>query len=126
MQGKSTLHCMDQTTLKIGSTHPIWTSLSSTVSSVKLLLLIIGKANVLSIISLTMDDFSLKLEVHLAMPIRDIMNAFILSPSSYRKKHIVEKSHHCANAVERRMKMSLISCYYVLRYTSKEKSHFLN
>ena len=35
MQGKSTLHCMDQTTLKIGSTHPIWTSLSSTVSSVK-------------------------------------------------------------------------------------------
>ena len=35
MQGKSTLHFMDQTTLKIGSTHPIWTSLSSTVSSVK-------------------------------------------------------------------------------------------
>jgi hypothetical protein len=25
-----------------------------------------------------MDDFSLKLEVHLAMPIRDIMNVFIL------------------------------------------------
>ena len=35
MQDKSTLHFMDQTTLKIGSTHPIWTSLSSTVSSVK-------------------------------------------------------------------------------------------
>jgi hypothetical protein len=35
MQGKSTLHFMDQTTLKIGSTHPIWTSLSSTVSSVQ-------------------------------------------------------------------------------------------
>jgi hypothetical protein len=35
MQGKSTLHFRDQTTLKIGSTHPIWTSLSSTVSSVK-------------------------------------------------------------------------------------------
>ena len=35
MQGKSTMHFMDQTTLKIGSTHPIWTSLSSTVSSVK-------------------------------------------------------------------------------------------
>jgi hypothetical protein len=29
MQGKSTLHFMDQTTLKIGSTHLIWTSLSS-------------------------------------------------------------------------------------------------
>jgi hypothetical protein len=29
------LHFMDQATLKIGSTHPIWTSLSSTVSSVK-------------------------------------------------------------------------------------------
>jgi hypothetical protein len=89
------------------STHPIWTSLSSTVSSVKkgnikarlltgtylleiikhkfssgkesplckccLRFLIIGKANVLSIISLTMADISLKLEVHLAMPIRDIM-----------------------------------------------------
>jgi hypothetical protein len=26
----------------------------------------------------TIDDFSLKLEVHLAMPIRDIMNVFIL------------------------------------------------
>jgi hypothetical protein len=25
MQGKSTLHFMDQTPLKIGSTHPIWT-----------------------------------------------------------------------------------------------------
>ena len=35
MQGKSTLHFMDQTTLKIGSTHPHWTSLSSKVSSVK-------------------------------------------------------------------------------------------
>jgi hypothetical protein len=39
---------------------------------------------------------------------------------------VVEKSHLCANAVERRMKMSLISCYYVLRYTSKEKSHEKN
>jgi hypothetical protein len=46
-------------------------------------LLIIGKANVLSTISLTMDDFSLKLEVHLAMPIRDIMNAFILGKHSF-------------------------------------------
>jgi hypothetical protein len=38
---------------------------------------------------------------------------------------VVEKSHLCANAVERRMKMSLISCYYVLRFASKEKSHFV-
>jgi hypothetical protein len=35
MQGKSTLHFMDQITLKIGSTHPIWTSLSSTVSNLR-------------------------------------------------------------------------------------------
>ena len=35
MQGKSTLHFMDQTTLKIGSTHPIWTSLPYTVCSIK-------------------------------------------------------------------------------------------
>jgi hypothetical protein len=30
-----------------------------------------------------MADFSLKLEVHLAMPIRDIMNAFILGNDSF-------------------------------------------
>jgi hypothetical protein len=30
-----------------------------------------------------MDDFALKLEVHLAMPIRDIMNVFILGNDSF-------------------------------------------
>jgi hypothetical protein len=69
---------MDQTTLKIGSTHPIWTSLSSTVSSVKK-----GNIKARLLISLTMADFSLKLEVHLAMPIRDIMNVFILGNDSF-------------------------------------------
>ena len=93
MQGKSTLHFMDQTTLKIGSTHPIWTSLSSTVSSVK----------------------------------KGTIKARLLTGTwkPISTNSVVEKSHLCANAVERRMKMTLISCYYVLRYTSKEMSHFL-
>jgi hypothetical protein len=123
----------------------VWSSDSLCKLSRSLRLLIIGKTNVLSIISLTMDDFSLNLEVHLAMPIRDNMNVFILRNDSFLclysaghnltmfanqplrnglpTLHIAITPNAPLDAV--RMKMSLISCYYVLRYTSKEKTHFL-
>ena len=80
MQGKSTLHFMDQTTLKIGSTHPIWTSLSSTVSSVK----------------------------------KGTIKARLLTGT-----HLLETNKHKFSSGK---ESPLCNCYYVLRYTSKEKS----